>query len=748
MRFHLFELQFLFRITNVSRKPTPRTGFVHKHHLYSFSTILSKPHQNLEKGERTSKSLVYFNTQITKHGRNGNIREAESVFLRMPSRNIISWTAMLTAYAQSGDIVKAQELFDKMLERNIASYNAMITAYVRNSMVKEAFELFSRVPERNAVSYAGMITGFVRAGMLDKAEKLYFETPVELRDPACSNTLINGYLKMGRLDNAFSVFDGMLDRDVVSWSSMVDGYCKFGRIADAKHLFDKMPNRNFVSWTSMIDGFMKSGNFEEAFELFLEMRREGTVEVNPVTLTVMFEGCGSFARFREGIQMHGLVLRMGMNFEVFLGNSIIIMYSRFGCIDAAAKMFHNMSRRDVVSWNSLIEGYVRSSAIEDAFKVFEIMPVKDVVSWTTIISGFFNKGLTEKAIELFKLIPRKDSVSWTALISGFVNNEEYEEAFRWFTKMLRKAFRLNPLTLSSMLSASAGLANINQGLQVHALAIKMDMEFDLSIQNGLVSMYSKCGNVHDACKIFVSIDSPNTVSFNSMITGFAQNGLGKEALDLFSKMQNERCEVNEITFLGVLSACVHVGLVEEGWKYFNMMKSVYHLVAEPNHYACMVDLLGRAGLVDEAMELISLMPFEPNVGVWGALLSAGRAHLRFDLAHLAAQRLIELEPDNATPYVVLSSVYSISGKSKDGDQVRMTKKLKGIKKSPGCSWIVVKDKVHLFLAGDQSHMDMEEIKVVLQMIVMEMIHPIMDFTGLRSTLSWSVFCCLDFLCFG
>lgn len=589
-------------------------------------------------------------------------------------------------------------------------------------MIEEASELFARIPECNAVSYSAMITGFAKAGMFDEAEKLYREAPVELRDPVCSNALISGYLKIGSLGEAFRVFDCMLNRDVVSWSSMVDGYCKMGRIVDARSLFDRMPGKNVVAWTAMINGYMKNEDFEEGFKLFLEMKRGQSADINSTTFSVMFEACGSFPRYKEGLQMHGLVARTGFDCDIFLGNSIITMYCRFGCIEAAHRIFHMMRNRDVVSWNSLIAGYVQSTEIEEAFKLFERMPKKDVVSWTTIISGFFNKGMSDKATQLFGMMPEKDSLAWTALISGFVNNEEYEEAFRWFIEMLRREIRLDPLNISSVLSASASLATLNQGLQIHAFALKIGMKYDLSIQNALVSMYSKCGDLVDACQIFTEIRSPNIISYNSMITGFSQNGLGEEALNLFSKMQNEGIQPSEVTFLGVLSACVHVGLVERGWIYLKLMKSSYNIEPGPDHYACMVDLLGRAGLLDKAVELIDSMPFAPHPGVWGALLGASRTHLRLDLAEIAAQQLIELEPDNATPYVVLSNLCSISGKTKDGDQVRMAKKLKGVKKSPGCSWIIVKDKVHLFLAGDESHMDLQEIKETLWLMSTEMKH--------------------------
>ncbi|XP_022761751.1 pentatricopeptide repeat-containing protein At1g53600, mitochondrial [Durio zibethinus] len=670
---------------------------------------------------KATKFVVYCNTQITQNGRNGNIREAESIFNRMPFKTTVSWTAMLTAYAENGQISKARDVFDKMPERTTSSYNAMITAYNKNGcMVDEAYKLFCNMSERNAVSYATMITGFVSKGRFDKALEIYENTPGKWREPVCSNVLIKGFLKIGRLEEAVGFFEGMARRDVVSWSLLVDGYCKSGRIVEARETFDKMVERNVVTWTTMINGYLKMGYLDGGFGLFSSVRKEEGVLVNSTTLTIMLEACGHFDRYREGIQMHGLVLKLGFESCVFLGNSIITMYCRFGCVDAANLVFDLMTKKDLVSWNSLMMGYVQENEIDEAYELFEKMPRKDVVSWTTMIIGFSGKGQTDKAVELFRMMPEKDNVSWTAVISGFVSNEMYEEAFCWFVEMLEKSVKPNSLTLSSLLSASANSAILNQGQQIHAQAIKMHLEFDLSIQNSLVSMYSKCGNVADAYQIFMSIKELNIISFNSMITGFAQNGFGEEALKLFRKMQSEGQEPNQITFLAVLSACNHVGLVNVGWEYFKSMKSLYNIEPGPDHYSCMVDLLGRAGLFDEAVDLIYSMPFKPHAGVWGALLGASRTYLRLDLAKLAAQQLSKLEPNSATPYVVLSYLYSVLGKKKDGDQVRIDKKLKGIKKSPGCSWVIVKGKTHLFLAGDQSHKDSEEIRVTLWRIMKEM----------------------------
>ncbi|KAJ4917921.1 Pentatricopeptide repeat-containing protein [Raphanus sativus] len=709
-------------------RPISKNSFIYKHSFClrrNSTTALSnyKPNpptttrtQNSVERTTTSTSIFQWNSQISKLARNGNLQEAEAIFKSMPQRSIVSWNAMISAYAENGKMSKARQVFDEMPVRATTSYNAMITAMVKNKcdMVK-AHDLFREIPEKNAVSYAAMITGFVKAGMFDEAECLYGETPVEFRDPVASNVLLSGYLRAGKLKEAVRVFEGMVVKEVVSCSSMVDGFCKMRKLVDARRVFDEMSERNVVTWTAMIDGYFKGGFFEDGFALFLRMRREGDVSVNANTLAVMFKACRDFDRYREGSQIHGLVSRMPLEFDLFLGNSLISMYSKLGFMGEAKAVFGVMRNKDTVSFNSLITGLVHSGQVSEAYELFDKMPSKDIVSWTDMIKGFSGKGEISKCLELFRMMPEKDDVTWTAMISAFVSNGCYEEALHWFRNMLRGKVSPNSYTFSSVLSAAASLAALVEGLQIHARVVKMNMAYDLSVQNSLVSMYSKSGNADDAYKIFLRISDPNIVSYNTMISGFSYNGFGKEAVKLFSALESTGTEPNSVTFLALLSACAHVGYVDLGWKYFSSMEE-----PGPDHYACMVDLLGRSGMLDEAYHLISSMPFEPHSGVWGSLLGASKTCLRVDLAELAAQKLIELEPDSATPYVVLSQLYSLVGKNRDGDRIRSIKKSKRIKKDPGSSWIILKGEVHNFLAGDESHLNLEEITFTLKMIEKEM----------------------------
>ncbi|XP_010911898.1 pentatricopeptide repeat-containing protein At1g53600, mitochondrial [Elaeis guineensis] len=660
------------------------------HLLLRYSSALPSPSPKRREATifnaKTGSHAVFYNSQITKNGRNGNLQEAQSIFDHMPFRDVVSWTALLTAYAENGDVSKARQVFDQMPKRNTASWNAMISAYARALKVSEAYELFSKMPTRNVVSYGAMIMGFAKNGMLEEAEEVYQEMPQMGRDPVASNALICGYLKAGKLDKAVQVFNRMGMRDVVSWSSMVDGYCKNGRISDARDVFDAMPERNVVSWTAMVRGYLKAGFWEEGFRLFVQMRRDA-VRISSTTFSVMLDACADKDRIREGVQIHGLALTMGLECDVFLGNSVISMYSRAGWMTAARRSFDCMKEKDVVSWNSLINGYVQLDAIEEAYALFELMPERDVVSWTSLVVGFSNRGWTKESVRIFEQMPKKDGIAWTAIISGFVSNREHESALRWFGRMVEEGFRPNPVMLSSVLSALAGLAILDLGMQVHACIIKMDFEVDVAIQSSLVSMYAKCGDVRDAYRIFSSVHERNLVTVNSMITAFAQHGLAEEALKLFAEMLKNGYKPTQVTFLGLLSACAHAGLVEEGYKYFKSMRS-YGVEPGPDHYTCMVDILGRAGLLKDAMELINSMPCKPHAAAWGALLNASRIHFNLEFAELAAQQLFDLEPNNATAYAVLSSMYSLAGLKEDEEKVRMLKQSNGVRKIPGYSRII------------------------------------------------------------
>lgn len=404
---------------------------------------------------------------------------------------------MLTAYADNGELSKARNVFDQMPKKNAAAWNAMISSYARDpKSLSDSYELFCSMPIKNGVTYGAMITGFARAGDILQAEEVYRRMPHSWRDPIGSNALISGYLRVGEIEKAEGLFKGMISRDAFSWSLMVDGYCKKGMILDAREAFEAMPAKNVVSWTAMIRGYMKAGCLEEGFWLLSQMR--DSVHANSTTLSVLLDGCTKLGRMREGSQLHGLVIVMGFEQDVFLANTLIVLYSRADCMDTSRRIFDAMITKDAVSWNSVISGYVELGETKEAYTLFDSMPNKDAVSWTSMVVGFSKRGWTRESVSLFEMMPQKDEVSWTAIVSGLVRNGEHEIACQWFRKMARDRVRLNYLILSSMLSSMACLAKLKEGMQLHACTVKMRSESDAYMLSSLISMYSKCGNLTEA----------------------------------------------------------------------------------------------------------------------------------------------------------------------------------------------------------------------------------------------------------
>ncbi|CAO2164510.1 unnamed protein product [Urochloa humidicola] len=635
-------------------------------------------------------NTAHLNALLTSYGRRGRIRDAQELFDRMPRRDVISWTALLTAYADAGDPASARLVFDDMPRRNAGSWNALLTLYLRagaGRFTAAAHALFAKMPAKNAVSYGAMITGLARAGMLQEAHAVYGEMPPQWRDPVGSNAIMAAYLRAGELGKAMRVFDGMAVRDVFSWSAMVDGLCKYGTVSEARRLFEAMPERNVVSWTSMIRGYVKRGMHRGGVLLFLDMRNEG-VQVNAMTLSVVLDACSDASLVREGIQIHGLIIAMGFEVDVFLGGSMIIMYSRFGWMVEARRVFDFMEQKDIVSWNSLITGYVQNNMIEDAHVLFKLMPERDAVSWTSMVVGFANRGWMREAIDLFEQMPGKDGVAWTAVISSFVANGDYVNAVRWFRRMSKEGCEPNTVAFSCLLSALGSLAMVNQGLQAHAYAVNMGWVFDSAVHTSLVTLYAKCGRLAVAHRVFSSIGNPSLVATNSMITAFAQHGLAEEAIKLFNRLQNDGQRPNHVTFLGILTACARAGLVQQGYNYFESMRSVYGIEPNLDHYTCMVDLLGRAGFLAEALEMINSMPQKDYPDAWAALLSSSSLHSNLAFAKLAAQKLLEMDPYNATAYTVLSNVFSSAGMKDDEEMLKVAQLSNMASKSPAYSLII------------------------------------------------------------
>jgi pentatricopeptide repeat protein len=426
------------------------------------------------------------------------------------------------------------------------------------------------------------------------------------------------------------VIQAGFEHDVFVGNSLIDMYAKCGSMDDAWRVFKKMPSLTVVSWTAMIFGHVKCGEGHKALEVFQQMQQAG-VKPNPVTFVGVLNACASLVALEEGRRAHEQIIQSGFESNVFVRNCLIDMY-------------------------------VKCGSMNDAWNVFNKMPSRSVVSWTAMILGHVKCGQGQRALDLFQQMQKEGVVP-------------------------------DSVTFVGVLNACASVAALGEGRHVHEQIIQSGFESDAFVSSSLIDMYAKCGSMEDAQRVFNKMPVRNAVSWTAMLKGYAMHGQGKEALAHFKWMCEEGAEIDSVTFVCVLLACSHAGLVNEGLHAFDSMREVYRIPATVDHYACKVDLLGRAGHLEEAEDVIKTMPYEPNATVWMALLGACRIHGKVELGERIAKQLLELDPNMAVGYVMLSNIYAAAGNWDLSEDIQKQRKERCLRKQPGCTRIEVNNEV-------------------------------------------------------
>eukprot|EP01018_Ginkgo_biloba_P008782 Gb_27833 [translate_table: standard] len=578
---------------------------------------------------------------------------------------------------------------------------------------------------------------------------------IRVNDFACAS-LLQGCLNMNALPEAKLVHAHIIQTgtnpDISLETKLVTVYSKCGSLCDARRVFNRMPKRNVVSWTATIAAYARHGFAVEALTLFYEMQRTD-VQPNHFTYASVLPACAKLASLAHGKEVHENIIKYGFHSNVFVGSALVDMYVKCGNIENARKVFDKMPERNVVSWTAMIAAYTRHGFGEEAFTLYcqmketriqpnqftftSVLPAcadlaalehgkevhEDIIRngfecnvfvGSSLVDMYVKCGNLERAHHVFDELPERNVVSWTALIAGYAHDGQFLEALKLFQQMQLTGISPDLDTFTSVLPACGNLAAFQQGKGIHQGIIKSGFQFDVFVESALVDMYAKCGSIEDARKVFDNMHKQDVVSWTSMIVAYAMHGHCKEALKLFQHMQQSRLKPNHVTFVGILSACCHAGLVDDGWQYFYCMSRDYHITPAVEHYCCMVDLLGRAGRLDEAYDLIKKMPMKPDAAVWGSMLGACRIHTNLELAENVAEHLLESDPKNAAHYVLLSNIYAAAGRWDDIEKVRKLMKGRRVKKMPGYSWIEVNSKVHAFLVGDGSHPQTKEIYAKLE----------------------------------
>ncbi|CAN6478495.1 unnamed protein product [Victoria cruziana] len=500
---------------------------------------------------------------------------------------------------------------------------------------------------------------------------------------------------------------------------LVRAYSRAGAIAYARKVFDEVPERNVVLCNVLIRGYCNIHRYEDAVSVYMEMQNCG-VSPDKYTFPCVFKASSGLGSLRLGLQFHVVLIKYGLDSNIFVDNALIAVYAKCNDLIGARQMFDEMPRRDVVSWNSMIAGYAQNGCSEEALKLCKEMGLRNVkpdagtmASVLPALTHAKPEGI-QLVREMFDRMAYKRLISWNAMIAIYVNNGMASDALELLSKMEEEGVLPDAVTLATVLPACGDLSALEKGKRIHEYILQNGIGPNLFLDNALVDMYAKCGSLSSAREVFDGMTGRDVVSWTAMVSAYGTHGQGQDAIDVFSEMLHSGTKPDQIAFVSVLSACSHAGLLNEGRCYFDCMTREYQITPLIEHYVCIVDLLGRAGKLDEAYDFIKRMPIEPNERVWGALLGACRVYSNISLGVVAADHLFRLVPEQAGYYVLLSNMYASAGRWQDVLAMRRLMKGRGIKKLPGFSSVELDNKVHSFFVGDTSHPQTTKIYAKLE----------------------------------
>ncbi|RDY04055.1 Pentatricopeptide repeat-containing protein, chloroplastic, partial [Mucuna pruriens] len=634
--------------------------------------------------------------------------------------------SLISLYSKCGDWENAVSIFRNMgNKRDLVSWSAMISCFANNTMEFRALVTFLDMLQCGIYPNEYCFTASIRS---------------------CSNA---EFFSIGRVIFGFVFKTGYFDSNVCVGCALIDMFTKgSGDIESARKVFDKMQEKNVVTWTLMITRFAQLGLLGDAVDLFCSMLLS---EYTPdrFTLTSLLSACVEMEFLSLGKQLHSWVIRSGLASDVCVGCTLVDMYAKCaadGSVENSRKIFNSMPRHNVMSWTALISGYVQGRQEQEAIKLFCNMLHGDVAPncftfssvlkacanlpdfgfgkqlhgqtnklglsaincvGNSLVNMYSRSGRMECAKKAFDILFEKNLISYNTVVDANAKELDSEESFN--LQIEHSGIGASSFTYACLLSAAACIGTIGKGEQVHALVVKSGFGNNQCINNALISMYSKCGHKEAALQVFNDAGDRNVITWTSIISGFAKHGFATKALELFYKMLEIGVKPNEVTYIAVLSACSHVGLIDEAWKHFNSMHYNHGIIPRMEHYACMVDLLGRSGLLLEAIEFINSMPFDADALVWRTFLGSCRVHRNTKLGEHAAKMILEREPHDPATYILLSNLYASEGRWNDVAAIRKSMKQKKLIKETGYSWIEVDNQVHKFHVGDTSHPQAQKI---------------------------------------
>ncbi|KAG8652102.1 hypothetical protein MANES_06G051200v8 [Manihot esculenta] len=586
-------------------------------------------------------------------------------------------SSLIKLYAENGCIEDARCLFGKMPHKDCVLWNVMLNGFVKCGKSNSAIQVFEEMrnseTKPNPITFASILSLCSSEAMLQFGTELHGLVVIcgFQFDPLVANTLVAMYSKCGQLFDARKLFKIMPETSVVTWNGMIAGHVQNGFMNEASHLFSEMiaagVKPDSITLASFLPSVVESANIKqgyvlnglnyEALDTFRWLLEEKMCP-NAVTLASILPACAGLATLKLGKELHANIIKNGLDGKCHVGSAVVDMYAKCGKLDLAHQVFSRMSEKDAVCWN--------------------------------------------------------------AMITNCSQNGKPQEAIHLFHQMGMLGMSYNCVSISAALSACANLPALRYGKEIHGFMIKGTLNSDLFSESALIDMYGKCGNLSTARQVFEMMQEKNKVPWNSIIAAYGSHGHLEDSLALFHKMLQNGIQPDNITFLTILSACGHAGQVDKGIQYFRCMTEEYGIPAQMEHYACMVDLFGRAGRLNEAFETIKSMPFSPDGGVWGTLLGACRLHGYSELAEVASGHLLDLDPENSGGYVLLSNIHADAGQWGSVRRIRSLMKERGVQKVPGYSWIEINNITHMFFVADGSHPQSALIYSLLNNLLSEM----------------------------
>ncbi|PIN05885.1 hypothetical protein CDL12_21578 [Handroanthus impetiginosus] len=715
----------------------------------------------------SSKRNAYlWNTIIRAMTRNGFYAKALEFYAEMRRSAVkpdnYTFPSVINACGSLVDFEKGRVVHEHAMELGFESdlfiSNALIDMYARCNELGLAREVFDGMPHRDIVSWNSLISGYTSNGYFKEALEIYNQLRMDgfVPDSFSFSSVLLACGGLGEVEEG-QIVHGLVEKvgtcnDVIVSNGLLSMYFKFDMLVNCKRIFYEMVHRDKVTWNTIICGYCESGLYEESIGLFLEMVSH--FEPDILTITSVLRACTYVGNLELGRYVHDYMVRNGYECDTLASNIIINMYAKCGDLLRSREMFENMGSHDLVSWNSLLTGYVENHLYHEAIELFRRMKINfqpDFFTYVTLLSictelvdinfakelhcdiikqGFGSTqivgnalvdayakcGQMEDSLKQFENMEFRDTVTWNSIITSCGHSYNSNLGFSMLSRMRVEGVMPDIPTFLSALPLCSYLIAKRQGEEMHGTIYRLGFESNIPIGNALIEMYSNTGSLRNSILVFEQMKMRDVVSWTAIISSYGMYGEGRKALEAFECMKAAGILPDHVVFVAIIYACSHSGLVQEGRACFEQMKKDYNLEPRLEHYACVVDLLSRSGLLTEAEEFIISMPLKPDASIWGVLLSACRASGNMKIAEHVSERMLQLNTNDPGYHVLVSNVYAALGKWDQVREIRSSLKAKGLKKDPGCSWLEIQNRVYYFGAGDRSFKQHKEVIELLKVL--------------------------------